>query len=334
MRLAAQLKGGFYPAPPEVVRQFASKLDVTDPKNTFIMDPCAGRGEAIDTVASTTGCPLENVHAVELDVGRAADVAERLPGATVLGPADFLTAEISSAWSSCIWLNPPFDDEIGGGRRTEASFLVKATRMLTIGGVLAFVLPEYVFERERAIRQHAGRWYDDAAWMRFPKEHRSHGEIIVVGRKRSMPLEKPGSVPDVPFDGSQRWTVPKGSRPRLFAKGGPTESELLELIGRSPLRRLTEPPAARRLARPPIPLSSGHVSLMLSCGHLDGVVQPPNEPPHVVRGSAHKERYLAESNDDGETTTTVYRERLVPILRAIDASGMIRSFASERSEAS
>jgi len=97
------------------------------------------------------------------------------------------------------------------------------------------------------------------------------------------------------------------------------------------LREHLNPVAEFTLPRPPLSLGKGHRALLLSAGYLDGVVRPPGEPPHVVRGTCRKVRYekshTQEENSDGSTTTTtVYGEKIVPTIRAVDSTGTIKTF--------
>ena len=67
-------------------------------------------------------------------------------------------------------------------------------------------------------------------------------------------------------------------------------------------------------------------------GHLDGVVSPEGKPPHVVRGTSRKREYVADvdetENDDGTTTTkTTIAEKIELMVRTVDLSGNIRTFA-------
>jgi hypothetical protein len=81
-------------------------------------------------------------------------------------------------------------------------------------------------------------------------------------------------------------------------------------------------------------LGSGHIALLLAAGHLDGLVEPPGEPPHVVRGTARKVQYVSHvettANPDGsETTRTVLSERITLTVRAVDQTGAIRTFTED-----
>jgi hypothetical protein len=72
----------------------------------------------------------------------------------------------------------------------------------------------------------------------------------------------------------------------------------------------------------------GHRAMLLASGHIDGLICPANEPPHVIRGTAAKDSYVASSNtsedDNGNVTTrTVISERPRLVIRVLDSQGNI-----------
>src|SRR5205809_190974 len=61
MRLAAQMRGGFYPAAPEAVAHAAQRLRTPTKANFTILDPCAGEGAALRQLGELLGCPQDVV---------------------------------------------------------------------------------------------------------------------------------------------------------------------------------------------------------------------------------------------------------------------------------
>jgi hypothetical protein len=73
---------------------------------------------------------------------------------------------------------------------------------------------------------------------------------------------------------------------------------------------------------------------LLAAGELDGIVQPPSEPPHVVRGTATKTKYVSnhseQENADGSVTTrTTISERIVLVVRVAHADGRLVTFSND-----
>lgn len=117
---------------------------------------------------------------------------------------------------------------------------------------------------------------------------------------------------------------------RIFQKVEPTESELAQLLARSPLRAQLSTPPEMPLPSPPLALGIGHVALLLAAGQLDGIVQPEGQPPHVVRGTSRKRQYVSDvtetENADGSTTTkTTLSEKIELIARTVDLTGCLRT---------
>ncbi|MFN4259524.1 MAG: DUF6094 domain-containing protein [Gemmataceae bacterium] len=335
MRLAAQLKGGFYPAHEKAVDLAASFLQAPVGEKFAILDPCAGEGTAIRQLGEMLDCPQSMIHAIELDDSRAEVVHTALPDAHVLAPADIFGCRVSCGNFSFIWLNPPFDYSYGG-RRVEEQFLWKATEWLRPGGVMALVCPEDVVEEYSDARLHFGRYYENVTVVPFPEPHRPFNEVLVFGHKRTRP-EIDRTKDWKAWDSVQapkgfRYHIPPSNGPRWFQKIQPTEPELERMLIGSPLRSYLNSPPVAPVPSPPLPLGIGHVALLLASGHLDGIVHPQGKLPHVVRGTSRKHSFVSDvtdtENEDGSTTTrTTISERIELVIRTVDGKGRIRTFS-------
>ena len=335
MRLAAQLKGGFYPAHEEAVAFAASFLQPPIGAKFAILDPCAGEGTAIRQLSEILGCPPTSTHAIELDDSRAEAIRATLPEAHVLAPADFFGCRASLGSFSFIWLNPPFDYSYGG-YRVEEQFLGRATEWLMTGGVIALVCPEDVVEEFTDARQHFTRFYENVTVVPFPEHHRQFKEVIVFGHKRARPESEQTTGlkawESVQAPAGFRYRIPASNGPRLFQKVQPTEPELERMLAGSALRSHLKSPPETPVPSPPLPLGIGHVALLFASGHLDGVVHPPGKLPHVVRGTSRKHSFVSDvsdtDNQDGSTTTrTTISERIELVIRTVDRTGLIRTFS-------
>jgi hypothetical protein len=302
-----------------------------------ILDPCAGEGEAIRQLGDLLECQSNLVHAIELDDFRAETVRAVLHDAQVLAPADFFGCRASCSTFSFIWLNPPFDFSYGGPR-VENQFLQKATDWLMPGGVMALVCPEDVIDEYSDARRHFTMFYENCMTVPFPEDWRPYHEVIVFGHKRARPnANQNGSSGRMSWESMQapsgfRYQIPPGKGPRVFQKVQPTETELQQMLTVSPLRSHLQSPPEAPLPSPPLPLGIGHVALLLASGHLNGIVQPEGQLPHVVRGTSRKHAFVSDvtdtENEDGSTTTrTTISERIELVIRTVDGTGRIRTFA-------
>ncbi|HXU31800.1 MAG TPA: DUF6094 domain-containing protein, partial [Thermoanaerobaculia bacterium] len=207
-RPESQQIAGFYPTPSHLLPHIASLLHWPEPSGvTFLLDPCAGDGEAIFALREhwreQAGIPAEgtwscyhsylpHILAAELEQGRAEVLRERLLPIDVDFPGDaFLLSPFpaSSARATVLFLNPPYDFDREFGRM-EHRFLAHFTRFLHSGaGALLFVVPG------AGLASSAGflaRHYLDLKAFRFPDpEFAAFGQLVVVGRRARIAAPAP-----------------------------------------------------------------------------------------------------------------------------------------------
>jgi hypothetical protein len=330
MRLAAQMKGGYYPAPEEAVACASRFLRPRMNEPFSILDPCAGEGTAIRQFGELLGCPQQTTFAIELDDSRAEKVHANLPDGHVLAPASFFGCRASLNSFSLIWLNPPFDHGYGG-HRLEDQFLQNATDWLKPAGIMALVCPEDVAGEDSDVRNHFASYYQNCMIAPFPAQVRHFNEAIVFGQKRARPLARSISWESALAPKDFIYPIPSSSGPRTFQKIEPTEPELERMLAGSPLRSHLTAPLDVPLPTPPLALNIGHVALLLASGHLDGVVHPEGQLPHVVRGTSRKKEFVSdvtESQDEEGCTVkrTTISERIDLVVRTVDLTGRIQTF--------
>lgn len=343
MRLAGQIKSGYFPAPDEAIDMALERLVPHVSGNMAIVDPCAGKGDALARIASNLNVDPAQTYAVELDSGRAADMKAAHPAWNTLAPCSAHTVGCQAGSFSLAWVNPPYDNELGGGSRVEFQFLTLVSGWLKVGGIMLYVVPEYELDPHSPSLRFLSERYDHLHWLPFPIDCRNYREVIAFGVKR-------GSLKDLKireYDPCPRlcapprdflYQIPESSGPKKWQKTQLTEEEIEKLLARSPLNKLLEPPPKLVLARPPLPLNKGHISLILASGQLDGIIRPPDEPPHVIRGVATKQTYLKEvteeEREDGSVKRKmVYSEQPVLTVRAVDANGNLKTFTQGQGEA-
>ncbi len=246
MRLAAQARGGFYPAHEMAIALAASFLRPPAGGNFAILDPCAGEGKALRQFGELLGCP--SITIVRHRAGRQLGPKRFMrpfPKSNVLAPADFFGCRASPNSFSFIWLNPPFDHGYGG-HRVEEEFLWRATDWLMPNGVMALVCPEDVVDEYSDARQHFATYYENVSVVPFPNAHRPFREVIVFGHKRSRPVGNCGDSRNgrdweaVLAPKGFCYEIPPGNGPRVFQKVEPTDSELQADAGHVPIASAPE----------------------------------------------------------------------------------------------
>lgn len=288
MRLEGQIKKGFYPLPMQAVPEICRVISA-HPKAT-IYDPCCGEGVAVQAIAEGLGIAPERIYAADLDVYRSEAAVQRLVGSTVYQNADFLSDSVYGN-PSIVYCNPPFADELGGGR-SETAFFSRCLNIMEPDAIAIFVMPLY-----RAID--SAMWEFLSCYLRNITIHRipepvKYRETVLLGVRRKVTTQ-PDWTGRVRYD--QPWAealksnlvAPEGSKVR-HRKQSYTETDMAELAASSTANAMLEiqTTAKERALRPPMELTHGHVALLLASGYLDGVVAKPGELPHVVRGSTKK----------------------------------------------
>jgi hypothetical protein len=300
-----------------------------------ILDPCCGKGAALRQLAVGLNCSPAGVYGIELHEGRGREAEELLAGCHVLPNTDFMATAISPFSFSLAWVNPPFDDELGGGGRVERQFLQRATELLKPGGILCLVAPENVV-RGYDMVYHLTQWYDRVGVLDFPVEHRKFRESVCMGVKRQQPQSGTGyqTLDRIEHEACTTYQIPSGHGPRRCVKANYTQQELGLALAQSPLRKLLEVQAEGQMAPPPLELGTGHTAMLVASGCLDGLIEPPGEPPIVIAGHARKVDYLQDTeeveNEDGSTTTKqVFSQKICLEVAVLEADGKITRFSQE-----
>jgi predicted RNA methylase len=320
MRLAAQAKLGFYPINPIGIEKLLTHLYCRAPNpekkhdTINILDPCAGEGLALRQLREGLDVPPNQTYAVELDKARNAKVRENNPGINTVEAASFLNVQITGFSFGLVYVNPPFDSELGGGKREEQAFAERATRLLVPKGILVLVCPFTALHGNRTFCMFLDSYYEEVRLYKLPdgrdeggKVIREYHEIVVIGRKRSTAI---------PADACEQ----RGKLHVMqFARGGHTAIASLPTIGESqPVRWLNASPSDDReeeIRTWEVPHSRGpHVfkktmftddELIQAIeasplnGHLKEVnVSPPHAPP-LPLDKGHLGLILASGMLDG-----------------------------------
>lgn len=204
MRLAAQAKMGYYPAHPNAIAELVKHLHCRppDPTKKFdtinVLDPCAGKGVAIRDLSVGLGVTEEHVYTVELDADRFSDIKELMPKSQFLtGPSGYAGAQITGCSFGLVYCNPPFDNELGGGKREEMGFTEISTRKLVPKGILVLVCPIKALVGNGDFVRYIDANYEEIAVYKFPDGQdengvtiRSYNEIVVIGKKRASQIPR------------------------------------------------------------------------------------------------------------------------------------------------
>src|ERR1051326_8937399 len=136
MRKHAKMKLGYYSLVLAEEKRIRNYLQFPN-EPASILDPCAGTGAALLTLSDGASARR---YGIELDAYRAEE-ARKVLDDVVQGSAFDTHVPVESF--SLLYVNPPYDFEIGEGRnqRMERLFLEQVGRWVRPGGVLVMVTP-------------------------------------------------------------------------------------------------------------------------------------------------------------------------------------------------
>jgi len=327
MRLTGQEKMGYYPTPPETLRLLTALLKPEQGGLLRLLDPCAGKGEALAAAADALKDQGGQVmtFAVELSHTRAADAAKVLDHVI---QATWWDVTTRNGAYSLLWLNPPYDWEYGEiegekkRQRLEYQFLRATEEKLMPGGVLVYIVPRMILARSNVARFIAAHFEQVNVWQLPADEYDRFNQVVLLGVRRRkaqrdetvetalMDAGKGGLIPSLET-ATVTYTVPVNKidgKSFFFRKAILSPEEGAELAVRHGVlvtnatwrddRRIEDNGVG---FRPLMPLRRGHLAMLIASG-LMGVNRLGDL---VVRGHAVKEEVLAEKTENKE----VYREQ-------------------------
>ena len=337
MRLAGRERLGFYPLPIPEAERIRRFLRLPD-QQCSVLDPCIGDGAAF---AEITFDKRVLRYGVELDAGRAEQA--RLKGFEVIhGNCFDVQCPVESF--SLIYLNPPYDFEIGEekSQRMEKLFLEHVHRWLIRGGILVFVVPAKRITDCAAL---LSRDFRDARVYRLTEtESARYKQVVLLGVRRTRQerdrlqdreiiqaqlwlssLEtKLEELPALPAEPDHQYAAPPSGTVSLVHRGLPLDL-IEDLLPKSSAYRQASAILFARQAdvtgRPLTPLHGGHVGLLCTAGMLNGIFGD-GEARHIAHWQSVKLVDKSEEEEDGKTIIRE-KERFSNELTLVFCSGEI-----------
>jgi hypothetical protein len=304
-RNGSKIKLGYYPLPPAEGTRLRNLLDFEP--GASAVDPCAGTGAALHQL--TEGAEVEK-HGVELDAGRAAQSAAS--GITTVHGNLFDTIGKSESFSF-LYLNPPYDSEIGAAdnKRMEYLFLEHTFRWLIEGGVLLMVVPQ---ERlDSAIPLLAGNFSDLRIFRLTDPEAERFDQVALFGvrkrmrgehydRNRALLVDMEWRYPMPVLTGAETaYRVPSSTPAPLVYRGLPLDQVEDVVLTSSTWKQVAPfllPREEVQNGRPITPLHAGHVGLLCTAGLLNGVFGQGSDR-HIGRWRTVKSVSVFEVKENG-----------------------------------
>lgn len=338
MRTAARLKLGYYPLPAAEAQRIRQFL-MFPPEPSSVLDPCTGTGAAFQSI--TEGANVCR-YGVELDAYRAAQARVVLDEA-IQGNALETHAPVDSF--SLIYLNPPFDWEIGQGRneRMEKILTEHVARWICPGGLLVMILP---FDRVHDCRAILTTQFRDKAIYRLTEPGAAeYREVVLFGVRRTRHerdrmtdatvsqghrmladlTRRYDDIPALPDEPDRSYAIPPSRPARLEYRGLPLDL-VEEQVRSSPAwrqaQRVTHAPTTELVGRPLTPLHKGHLGLLTVSGCLNGCLGEGKDR-HVAFWESVKLVDRTEEEADSGGVVIREKERFSQRLTLLYADGRI-----------
>jgi hypothetical protein len=330
MRNVARLKMGYYPLPETEAPKLRALLSFSG--TASVIDPCVGQGKALHFITQDADVFR---YGVELDTERARIAADS-GIETIQGNTFDAHAETGSF--SLLYLNPPYDSEIGSvaNHRMEQLFLQHTYRWLVMGGVLLFVIPfERLHDCIGALSSHfkalnVFRMMDEAAVEYrqiavFGVRSDVSSAVVQTNKQYLLSVSLYGrysEVPELTPAACPAYRVPPSDQTSISYRGLPYDV-LEDLLPMSSAWKQVAPFLVPKddtaAGRPITPLHGGHVGLLCTAGLLNGVFGQA-ENRHIARWRSVK-HVTTFVELDGETEIVHHRERWANELRLVYGDG-------------
>lgn len=335
MRLAGRLKLGFYPLPMREAERIRARLQY--PERFAALDPCVGDGAAFSQLLHAGKA---HAYGIEIDAYRAEQAAKLRIQVT---QANALTVRCPPESVSLLYLNPPYDFEIGqqNNKRLESVFLEHTYRWLKQKGMLVFILPQAQLKVCAKIL--AEQFVDLRVYRLTEPECVQYHQIAVLALRRPRHVHLQDSVlvqtvehlrrvseePEIaPLTDTAEavYEVPPSIPTTLTDHGIPldkVEDLLLQSTAYRQASRVLIREHRSIQGRPLTPLHGGHVSLLATAGMLNGVFGE-GEDRHIAHWRSVKFVDHWEENEPNGTIVKHDRERFSHELSLVFADGRIQ----------
>ena len=346
------IKNGYFPTDDNSIEGVLECFRPGEIGAVKIFDPCCGEGAALADCAFALreeGFTVES-YGIEYDAERAQHAKQLLNHVV---HSDIQDCVVKSAQFQVLWLNPPYGDRVsnqaefgekkGNGRdRHEKYFLERTLPTLAFGGLLIYIIPNYVLDlalSKKLARSLEGIRVFKAADDRFK-------QVIIMGYRKRVDNSSCTDVVNALLEiGEDRdktsvigtedygtFEIPVCSpgdalKPCELRTVKPTAEQIAEVSTRYPClwnQFNTLFQQTHNIKRRPVrKLSPWHLSLLLAAGQFSGVVHSQSGRKMLVKGSTYKQKKRkveTVTNEMGVITETRFidTDTFVPTIRGID----------------
>ncbi len=326
-RLSAQADMEYLPSYGPTIAGLAQLFDnigqLRDLAPIRLIDPCAGEGDALRTLADALRTEYESrtgrriarklieTYGVELDTERARKARRKLKRVV---QTDYFNTLVTPEAFNLMLLNPPYDYD-ADYKRLEQRFLVRATQLLTAGGILIYMVPRHVLNTSAKFlaRNYSGFrvWQEDGN----PDAERFNQVMLMAVRNASPPSQTENKESLERFAQSKEDVIGEDVRYNLTAVENDVDrftalrvdyADVLEEIARSGYETRTEwgdmvSPPANDIVEPLMPPRVGHMGLIMSGGGVGGlgIGLAGGDEATIFRAASKKVVDVQKENESG-----------------------------------
>jgi len=357
MRLAGKEKGGFYPTMPLGLAQIVRHIRYKPGRRVRLLDPCAGKGEALITAAVAAQASDLELLLVELNHTNYRSINGILNLVQI--PTE-RAQTLHCAWEDVVmteasagllWLNPPYDFEAIQveadaddpnkltklvTERVEYKFLKSCTPKLQPDGLLIYIIPLSVIQRRQVLRWLATHYHDFVVRSVPDPEYDHFDQVVVFARRKAEPGQDADTVEwlaaqvadrPTPLSDADDFTFEIPEAPEkspVFRKNQLTYGETAALVAQHGAQheavwQLWNTPKTQADFRPAGPPKLGHIATLITSGAFNVV----NLGDSVIRGAATKREVPLDDmgNIVPLDAATQIRERYDTEIYKLDADG-------------
>lgn len=189
--VANETKKGAYYTDTEMCRRIGRLLSFPDNGEVTVLEPSIGDASAVRAVLAQNKSSCKTpLFAVELDRRTAAELKETLTEDEMLLNADFIRGvTITPNVFGFCFANPPYGNDDFSKHRYEEIFLKLIYTYLKKDGIVAYIIPYYLFTREEEFVSALKTRFEMLALYRFDDKVYEHFQQVCVFLKRKPRLD-------------------------------------------------------------------------------------------------------------------------------------------------
>lgn len=355
MREVGRVAQGFYPTPPRVVDALARLIVPPSSGPYTVLDAGCGTAAAIvqlrERWTETHPAAQVRLFGIESDRHRAKESARNIAAHPAGGACLWAAIEDSKPDRdvSMLFFNPPYD-RIRGNVRMELLLYDLVAEWVIRGGILAFVLPDYVLADEgTGLPRALDRQYECLGIWKFPEpEYQAFKQCVFIGRRRERALNRnrtgapdylrrASAWPVLPDNPKRLAELPEAEPNLVLHRVKLSPQVIVETVAVSPvrgalLREALLPPLQPE--RPAEPLREGHIALAMAGIDFDEAIEKDGEvflPKASITTQVRKVKETDKVNDEGKKIATIetHRTHYDLNVRCLRPDGEIETYTSK-----